>query len=190
MSLRAAPPTRLPGRAAAAGEPAHGAGCGAGPRAGQAHHQARPGAGHEGRRHRGRLRPGLQVGGAGRRHAHTAADCGNHQQSKDEDERKCRVHRIGRHSVRPNILSTSHRPLDRLYLQTKLSNPHYKPEIAAQCTLVNFCVTEKVRAGVPHGPCIRRAWPAGPCRQDASRGRATPRCLRPCASSPSPSCSL
>jgi len=36
-------------------------------------------------------------------------------------------------------------PSFRLYLQTKLSNPHYKPEIAAQCTLVNFCVTEKVR---------------------------------------------
>ncbi|KAI8473051.1 MAG: flagellar outer dynein arm heavy chain beta [Monoraphidium minutum] len=34
-------------------------------------------------------------------------------------------------------------PRFRLYLQTKLSNPHYKPEIAAQCTLVNFCVTEK-----------------------------------------------
>eukprot|EP00976_Prorocentrum_cordatum_P058658 1173346-Prorocentrum_minimum.AAC.1 len=31
----------------------------------------------------------------------------------------------------------------RMYLQTKLGNPHYKPEIAAQCTLVNFCVTEK-----------------------------------------------
>lgn len=29
-----------------------------------------------------------------------------------------------------------------LYLQTKLSNPHYKPEVAAQCTLINFIVTE------------------------------------------------
>ena len=31
----------------------------------------------------------------------------------------------------------------RLYLQTKLSNPHYRPEIAAQTTLINFLVTEK-----------------------------------------------
>jgi dynein heavy chain len=31
----------------------------------------------------------------------------------------------------------------RLYLQTKLSNPHYKPEIAAQCTLINFIATER-----------------------------------------------
>ncbi|XXQ31198.1 Dynein heavy chain, cytoplasmic [Plasmodiophora brassicae] len=30
----------------------------------------------------------------------------------------------------------------QLYLQTKLSNPHYKPEVAAQCTLINFIVTE------------------------------------------------
>jgi len=31
----------------------------------------------------------------------------------------------------------------RLYLQTKLPNPHYKPEVAAQCTLINFTVTEE-----------------------------------------------
>jgi dynein heavy chain len=31
----------------------------------------------------------------------------------------------------------------RLYLQTKQSNPHYKPEITAQCTLINFIVTQK-----------------------------------------------
>jgi len=27
-------------------------------------------------------------------------------------------------------------------LQSKLSNPHYKPETAAQCTIINFIVTE------------------------------------------------
>jgi len=30
----------------------------------------------------------------------------------------------------------------RLYLQTKLSNPHYRPEVQAQCTLINFIATE------------------------------------------------
>ena len=34
-------------------------------------------------------------------------------------------------------------PNFRLYLQTKLANPHYRPEIVAQCTLVNFSVTEE-----------------------------------------------
>ena len=33
-------------------------------------------------------------------------------------------------------------PEFKLYIQTKLSNPHYKPEIAAQCTIINFIVTE------------------------------------------------
>ena len=33
-------------------------------------------------------------------------------------------------------------PTFKLYLQTKLYNPHYKPETAAQCTIINFIVTE------------------------------------------------
>lgn len=33
-------------------------------------------------------------------------------------------------------------PKFRLYLQTKMSNPHYRPEIVAQSTLLNFMVTE------------------------------------------------
>ncbi|CDJ53066.1 hypothetical protein EBH_0006090 [Eimeria brunetti] len=31
----------------------------------------------------------------------------------------------------------------RLILQTRLSNPHYPPELQAECTLINFTVTEK-----------------------------------------------
>ena len=32
-------------------------------------------------------------------------------------------------------------PSFRLILQTKLANPHYKPEMQAQTTLINFTVT-------------------------------------------------
>jgi len=31
----------------------------------------------------------------------------------------------------------------KIYFITKITNPHYKPEIIAQCTLINFIVTEK-----------------------------------------------
>ena len=33
-------------------------------------------------------------------------------------------------------------PNFRLFLMTKLYNPHFRPEIAAQCTIINFIVTE------------------------------------------------
>ena len=32
-------------------------------------------------------------------------------------------------------------PKFRLLMQTKLANPHYKPEMQAQATLINFTVT-------------------------------------------------
>ena len=34
-------------------------------------------------------------------------------------------------------------PNFRLILQTKLANPHYKPEMQAQTTLINFTVTRE-----------------------------------------------
>jgi dynein heavy chain len=34
-------------------------------------------------------------------------------------------------------------PSFKLFLQSKLANPHYKPEIFAQCTVVNFIATER-----------------------------------------------
>jgi hypothetical protein len=39
----------------------------------------------------------------------------------------------------------------RLFLHTKLSNPHYPPEIQAETTLINFTVTEQVCVFVVRG---------------------------------------
>lgn len=50
----------------------------------------------------------------------------------------------------------SYNPNFRLILQTRLSNPHYPPELQAECTLINFTVTEKVsRRGIP---CLIRGY--------------------------------
>ena len=38
--------------------------------------------------------------------------------------------------VKPKKIYENYDPKFQLYLQTKLSNPHYKPEIFAQCTLI------------------------------------------------------
>ncbi|KAF4733564.1 hypothetical protein FOZ62_017846 [Perkinsus olseni] len=37
----------------------------------------------------------------------------------------------------------NYNPNFRLFMQTKLSNPHYPPEIQAECTIINFTVTEQ-----------------------------------------------
>lgn len=34
-------------------------------------------------------------------------------------------------------------PEFKLYLQCKRGNPHFRPETSAQCTIINFIVTEK-----------------------------------------------
>ncbi|CAK1583483.1 unnamed protein product [Parnassius mnemosyne] len=48
--------------------------------------------------------------------------------------RKGRVLKIGDREI-------DYDPKFRLILQTKLANPHYQPEMQAQCTLINFTVT-------------------------------------------------
>ncbi|KAJ3608228.1 hypothetical protein NHX12_025278 [Muraenolepis orangiensis] len=58
-------------------------------------------------------------------------------------------------------------PNFRLILQTKLANPHYQPELQAQCTLINFTVTrdgleDQLLASVQNGeevPFRAPSWP-------------------------------
>ena len=54
---------------------------------------------------------------------------------------------LGRNLIRKGkVLKVADKEIDyhpdfRLILHTKLANPHYKPELQAQTTLVNFTVT-------------------------------------------------
>ena len=65
-------------------------------------------------------------------------------------------------------------PNFKLYLQTKLSNPHYKPEIAAQTTLVNFASR-------------RRVWKISSSRSSSRRSGSTCRSSPPTSSDSSES---
>lgn len=47
----------------------------------------------------------------------------------------------GRQVIRLGDQDVDYDPRFRLYMTTKLSNPHYLPEICIQITLVNFLVT-------------------------------------------------
>lgn len=47
----------------------------------------------------------------------------------------------GRALIRLGDTDVDYDPNFRLYMTTKLSNPHYLPEICIQVTLVNFLVT-------------------------------------------------
>lgn len=54
---------------------------------------------------------------------------------------------LGRHLIKKGKCikigdkEVDYNPNFRLLLQTKLANPHYKPEMQAQTTLINFTVT-------------------------------------------------
>eukprot|EP00927_Polykrikos_kofoidii_P017168 TRINITY_DN17790_c1_g3_i1.p1 TRINITY_DN17790_c1_g3~~TRINITY_DN17790_c1_g3_i1.p1 ORF type:complete len:1649 (+),score=334.05 TRINITY_DN17790_c1_g3_i1:463-4947(+) len=48
----------------------------------------------------------------------------------------------GRKTLKLGDREINYNPNFKLFMQTKLSNPHYPPEIQAECTVINFTVTE------------------------------------------------
>lgn len=54
----------------------------------------------------------------------------------------------GRLLLRLGDREVEYSPAFRLYLTTKLSNPHYAPETAARAAIVNFAVKEQVGVGL------------------------------------------
>jgi dynein heavy chain len=52
------------------------------------------------------------------------------------------IRKLGINYMKLGDKEVEHNPEFQLYLHTKLSNPHYPPEIQAETTLINFAVTE------------------------------------------------
>lgn len=52
----------------------------------------------------------------------------------------------GRLLIRLGDADIDYDPAFKLYISTKLSNPHYFPETCIKVTLINFTVTAQVRA--------------------------------------------
>lgn len=60
----------------------------------------------------------------------------------------------GRTLVRLGDAEVDYDPSFKLYLATRLPNPHYLPEVCIKVNLVNFTVTSKVRPGAQvQQPC-------------------------------------
>jgi hypothetical protein len=59
----------------------------------------------------------------------------------------------GRTLIRLGDSDVDYDPNFKLYITTKLANPHYLPEICIKVTLINFTVTMQVRPGHQPVPC-------------------------------------
>lgn len=78
----------------------------------------------------------------------------------------------GRLLIRLGDTDVDYDPNFKLYITTKMANPHYLPEVCIKVTLINFTVTMKVRA--PRGRC---AVPMDVCIYNMSQ-RYTPALLQ------------
>lgn len=56
----------------------------------------------------------------------------------------CMVHPGSRLLLKLGDKEVEYSPEFRLYITTKLSNPHYTPEISTKTTIVNFALKEQV----------------------------------------------
>ncbi|KAI9141400.1 dynein heavy chain and region D6 of dynein motor-domain-containing protein [Paraphysoderma sedebokerense] len=65
----------------------------------------------------------------------------------------------GRSTIRLDDQDIEYNPNFRLYLITKLSNPHYSPEIAGKATIVNFALKEKGLEDQLLGMVVRKEKP-------------------------------
>jgi hypothetical protein len=79
----------------------------------------------------------------------------------------------GRSLVRLGDADVDWDPSFRLYLTTKLANPHYLPEVCIKVTLINFTVTSKVR-----GSASQQGAASGVGQGGACYGRCQQHCAR------------
>ncbi len=61
---------------------------------------------------------------------------------------RCVFRQGGRLLIRLGDADVDYDPAFKLYITTKIANPHYLPEVCIKVTLINFTVTMQVRHGV------------------------------------------